>query len=149
MKIIARMRSEFKEKEDLPRQGRLFENLTGKIVFEKEFSSPDYIKGIEKFSHLYVIWEFSDNLDKGYKSMTRPRGLEENEKVGVFATRSPFRPSSIGLSIVKIEKIERENNTNIIYVKGIDMLDNSPIYDIKPYIPSIDRVEEATIRDKK
>jgi tRNA-Thr(GGU) m(6)t(6)A37 methyltransferase TsaA len=142
---IAHIRTDFKEKFGVPRQAGVVPGLKGKIVFEPEFRNADMLKGLEEFSHLWLIWEFSKNLDEDGNSRwtptVRPPRLGGNERKGVFATRSPFRPNPLGLSVVKIEKITEEPGLGpVIYVLGADMVDGTPIFDIKPYIPYADAV---------
>ncbi len=142
---IAHIRTDFKEKFGVPRQAGVVPELKGKIVFEPEFRNADMLKGLEEFSHLWLIWEFSKNLDEEGNSRwtptVRPPRLGGNERKGVFATRSPFRPNPLGLSVVKIEKITEEPGLGpVIYVLGADMVDGTPIFDIKPYIPYADAV---------
>ena len=111
---------------------------------ENEFKDRDFFREIENFSHLWIIWGFSENIEKGYSSTVRPPKLGGNKKVGVFASRSPFRPNSLGLSCVKLEKVEyTDDNGTVLYVSGIDMLSNTPVYDIKPYIPYTDCKKDA------
>ena len=145
---IAHIRTDFKEKFGVPRQAGVVPGLKGKIVFEPEFRNADMLKGLEEFSHLWLIWEFSKNLDEDGNSRwtptVRPPRLGGNERKGVFATRSPFRPNPLGLSVVKIEKITEEPGLGpVIYVLGADMVDNTPVFDIKPYIPYADSVPDA------
>lgn len=139
IKPIAHIRTDFKEKFGIPRQSRRAESLMGKIIFEKEFSSPEAIRGLEEISHLWLIFEFTEAKYKEGTMTVRPPRLGGNKRVGVFASRSPFRPNSLGLSCVKIEKIENGEIT----VSGVDILDGTPIYDIKPYIPYCDAVFDA------
>lgn len=134
MKIIARVRTDFKEKFGIPRQSGIIEELSGRIEFEKEYRSPEALRGLEEFSHLWIIWEFSENVGKKWSPTVRPPKMGGNKRMGVFATRSPFRPNPVGLSCVKLERIE----DGVIYIKGADMLDNTPVYDIKPYLPYTD-----------
>jgi len=145
---IAHIRTDFKEKFGVPRQAGVVPGLKGKIVFEPEFRNADMLKGLEEFSHLWLIWEFSKNLDEDGNSRwtptVRPPRLGGNERKGVFATRSPFRPNPLGLSVVKIEKITEEPGLGpVIYVLGADMVDNTPVFDIKPYIPYADSIPDA------
>lgn len=142
---IAEIRTDFKTKFGIPRQSGIIKELTGKIVFEKEFRSSDAIRGLDGFSHLWIIWEFSKSNRGKFSPTVRPPKLGGNEKMGVFATRSPFRPNPLALSLVKIEKIYvDEKKGPIIEVSGIDMVDKTPIYDIKPYLPYADSVENAS-----
>ena len=143
LKIIAKIKSGFPTKFGIPRQSNLIEGLQSQIIFEPEFRSPDAIRGLEGYSHIWLIWEF--NLSKESTALTvRPPRLGGNTRMGVFATRSPFRPNPIGLSCVKIEKIvSHEQLGNIIYVSGADLADGTPILDIKPYLPNVDCVPDA------
>jgi tRNA-Thr(GGU) m(6)t(6)A37 methyltransferase TsaA len=142
---IAEIRTDFKTKFGIPRQSGIIKELTGKIVFEKEFRSSDAIRGLDGFSHLWIIWEFSKSNRGKFSPTVRPPKLGGNEKMGVFATRSPFRPNPLALSLVKIEKIYLDDKKGpIIEVSGIDMVDKTPIYDIKPYLPYADSVENAS-----
>ena len=135
MKKIALIYTQFPKKFGVPRQSGLVEGTVGKIVFEPEFRSKEAVRGLEEFSHLWLIWGFSENKYGEFAPTVRPPRLGGNERKGVFATRSPFRPNGLGLSSLKIERIELEcENAPVIYVKGVDMLDGTPVYDIKPYV---------------
>ena len=135
MKIIARIHNDFKEKFGIPRQSGLSGELKSKIVFEPEYRNPEALRGIEGFSHLWLIWEFSESKRDEWSPTVRPPRLGGNKRVGVFATRSPFRPNPIGLSSVKLEAVEHTNNEGtVLVVSGADLLDGTPIFDIKPYI---------------
>ena len=139
IKPIAYIKTDFKEKFGIPRQSGIIENITGEIIFEKEFRHPDALRGIEEYSHLWLIFDFSENHRENFSPTVRPPRLGGNKRVGVFATRSPFRPNNLGLSCVKLESIKNDKNLgNILVVSGVDLLDNTPIYDIKPYIPYSD-----------
>lgn len=145
---IAHIRTDFPEKFGIPRQPGVVEELKGRIVFEPEYRNPDMIRGLEEFSHIWLIWEFSKNLaDDGsskFSPTVRPPRLGGNKRIGVFATRSPFRPNPLGLSVVKIDHVEQDTPEGpVIYVKGADMVDGTPIYDIKPYIPYADSIPGA------
>lgn len=143
MKIIARIHTDFKEKFGIPRQSALSSAL-GKIVFEKEYRCADALRGIESFSHLWIIWQFSESIRENFTPTVRPPRLGGNKKVGVFATRSPFRPNPIGLSSVKLVELKEEPGLGtVLYVEGADMLDGTPIYDIKPYIKYTDSHPDA------
>lgn len=145
MKVIAHIESPFKEKFGIPRQSNLVTNVISKIVFESEYRVKEALKGLDGFSHIWIIWEFSECKNKPWSPTVRPPRLGGNERMGVFATRSPFRPNSIGLSSVKIEKIaEEKGKGTVIYVSGADLLDKTPIYDIKPYLPYTDCHNDAT-----
>ncbi len=140
---VAFIYTDFHGKFGIPRQSGLV-NSVGKIVFEKEFRSPDAIRGLENFSHLWLIWEFSENRDRNKSLTVRPPRLGGNKRMGVFATRSSFRPNNLGLSCVKIEKIDLEcENAPVIYITGADMLDGTPVFDIKPYLPFTDSKPDA------
>ncbi len=144
MKIIARIHTDFTDKFGIPRQSGLVPGLRGEIVFEPAFRNADALRGLEGFSHLWLIWEFSKALRQDWSPTVRPPRLGGNERVGVFATRSPFRPNPIGLSCVKIEEIVFHGPRGpVIRVSGADLLDDTPIYDIKPYLPYTDSVPEA------
>lgn len=132
---VAHFRSPFTSKFGIPKQSGLVEELQGEIVFEPAFRNADYLRGIEEFDYLWLIWEFSANPHKAVSPVVRPPVLGGNERVGVFATRSPFRPNPLGLSSVKIESVEWESARGpIIHVLGADLMDGTPIFDIKPYI---------------
>lgn len=139
MKIIARMKSDFPDKFGIPRQSGLVDNLVSTIVFEPEYRNPDALRGLEDFSHLWIIWQFSKTVREDWSPTVRPPRLGGNTRMGVFATRSPFRPNEIGLSSVKILRIEdtKEYGT-VIHVAGADLMNDTPIFDIKPYIPYCD-----------
>ena len=146
MKPIAHIYTDFKTKFGLPRQSGLVEEITGKIIFEKQYSIPEAFKGLEDFSHIWLLWEFSqaDN-ESCWRPTVRPPLLGGNKRMGVFATRSPFRPNNIGLSCVKLEKIDYESpDAPVLHVSGIDMMDGTPIVDIKPYVPVADCKTDAT-----
>ena len=135
IKPIARFRSPFSSKFGIPKQAGLVAELEGQIVFEPEYRNPDFLRGMEGFDFLWLIWEFSANKHKANSPVVRPPVLGGNEKVGVFATRSPFRPNNIGLSSVRISRIEWETSKGpVVHVKGADLMDGTPIYDIKPYV---------------
>jgi tRNA (adenine37-N6)-methyltransferase len=136
---IAHFHSPLKEKFGVPRQSSLVEDLIGKIVFTPEYRSPDALRGLEYFDYLWIIWEFSANVDAPKHSTVRPPRLGGNCRQGVFATRSPFRPNNIGLSSVRIVDIAEETPQGpVVTVAGADLMDGTPIYDIKPYIPFTD-----------
>jgi tRNA-Thr(GGU) m(6)t(6)A37 methyltransferase TsaA len=140
LEIIAKIKSDFPTKFGLPRQSGLAPALISYIVFEPKYRNKDALRGLDEYSHLWVLWNFSENEREGEWSPTvRPPKLGGNERVGVFATRSPFRPSPIGMSCVKIESIEfTENLGYVIGISGADMMDGTPVYDIKPYVPHAD-----------
>lgn len=143
MKIIANIKNGFSTKFGIPRQSGVVKSIQGKIIFTPEFRSPDAIKGLEGYSHLWLIWEFSQSGESDSLTVRPPR-LGGNKRVGVFATRSPFRPNPIGLSCVKIEGFEKsEKYGTIINISGADLMDGTPILDIKPYVPHSDCIPDA------
>ena len=145
IQIIARMRSDFATKFGIPRQSGLVEELRSTIVFEPEFRNADALRGIEGYSHLWLIWQFSEAVRTEWSPTVRPPRLGGNTRMGVFATRSPFRPNSLGLSSVKLLGVEQtENEGTVIHVAGADLMDGTPIFDIKPYIPYGDCHPDAT-----
>ena len=136
---IARMKSDFPTKFGIPRQSGLVEELRSTIVFEPSFRNPDTLRGIEGFSHLWLIWHFSEAVRDNWSPTVRPPRLGGNTRMGVFATRSPFRPNNLGLSCVKLLGVEQTaNNGTVLHVAGADLMDGTPIFDIKPYIPYSD-----------
>ena len=144
MKIIARIHTDFKTKFGIPRQSGVVEELKGEIVFEPEFRNPDAVRGLEQWSHIWLIWQFSETLRDDWSPTVRPPRLGGNTHVGVFATRSPFRPNSIGLSSVKLESVEFDSERGpVIHVSGADLMDGTPIFDIKPYLPYADSHPDA------
>lgn len=139
MNIIARMKSDFPTKFGIPRQSGLVEELRSTIVFEPEYRNADALRGLEDFSHLWIIWQFSEAVREDWSPTVRPPRLGGNTRMGVFATRSPFRPNEIGLSCVEIVGIEQSKEYGpVIIVAGADLMDGTPIFDIKPYIPYSD-----------
>lgn len=144
MKIIAHIESDFKEKFGIPRQSGLVPQTRARIVFEKEYRVADALRGIEGFSHLWLIWAFSEAERETWSPTVRPPRLGGNTRMGVFATRSPFRPNPIGLSCVTIEQVQMDSPEGpVIIVGGADLMDGTPIYDIKPYLPYVDSHPEA------
>lgn len=144
LRVIARMESDFPDKFGIPRQSGLT-SLTSRIIFEPEFRDPNALRGIEGWSHLWILWIFSEAVRPGWSPTVRPPRLGGNERVGVFATRSPFRPNNIGLSSVKLERVEHtENEGDVLIVSGADLMDGTPIIDIKPYVPYADAHPEAS-----
>ena len=145
IQVIARMHSDFATKFGIPRQSGLVEELRSTIVFEPEYRNPDTLRGIEDFSHLWIIWQFSEAVRQGWSPTVRPPRLGGNTRMGVFATRSPFRPNNLGLSSVKLLGVEHtEKYGTVLHVGGADLMDGTPIFDIKPYIPYGDCHPEAT-----
>ena len=146
---IAVMRSAFKQKYGIPRQPRLVHGLKSEVVFGDEFNNSDAVRGLEEFSHIWLIWGFSDTkIDMteehpAWKPTVRPPRLGGNVRMGVFATRSPYRPNSLGMSAVKLLEIREDNGQLSLIVEGADLLDGTPIYDIKPYIPYSDIITDA------
>lgn len=142
---IAYIHTEFSEKFGIPRQSGLASSLRGKVVFEKEYRDPDAFRGLEGFTHLWLIWGFSANRGgRQWQPTVRPPRLGGNQHMGVFATRSPFRPNPLGLSCVEIESVEPDSPEGpVIIVKGADLMDGTPIYDVKPYIKYADSRPEA------
>ena len=142
--VIARIRTDFPTKFGIPRQSGLVKELQGRIVFEPEYRNPEAVRGLEDFSHVWLIWEFSESRRDGWSPTVRPPKLGGNVRKGVFATRSPFRPNPIGLSAVKLEKVDIHPELGpVLHVSGADLMDGTPIYDIKPYIPYADCIPDA------
>ena len=145
IKAIAHMESDFPEKFGIPRQAGIVEQLQGRIVFEPEYRDMEAFRGIEEFSHIWVIWQFSENLRQGWSPTVRPPRLGGNERRGVFATRSPFRPNSLGLSSLRLLRLEKDRSLGpVLHVAGADLMDGTPIFDIKPYVPYADCHETAS-----
>ena len=141
---IAHIRTDFPSKFGIPRQAGLAEALEGTVVFEPEFRVDEALRGIEGFSHLWLIWGFSENAEHDWSPTVRPPRLGGNTRMGVFATRSPFRPNGLGLSCVKLLSLRKDETLGTtLIVAGADMVDGTPIYDIKPYIPYADSVPDA------
>ena len=144
LRLIARIYTDFKEKFGIPRQSGLVGETVGKIVFEKEFQRKEALRGIEGFSHLWLIWEFSEAITKEWSPTVRPPRLGGNKRMGVFATRSPYRPNPIGLSSVKLIGIEHTpGEGDVLIVSGADILSGTPIFDIKPYLKYTDSHADA------
>lgn len=144
LKTIARIHTDLPSKFGVPRQSGLVGALRGEIVFEPPYRSPEAVRGLEEFSHLWLIWQFSMALRGTWSPTVRPPRLGGNRRVGVFATRSPFRPNSLGLSAVRLEGISIDkDNGPVLYVSGVDLADGTPIFDIKPYLPYADCLPEA------
>ena len=145
IQIIARMKSDFPSKFGIPRQSGLVQQLRSTIIFEPEYRNADALRGLEDFSHLWIIWQFSKAVRQDWSPTIRPPRLGGNTRLGVFATRSPFRPNNLGLSSVEIIGLEHtEQYGTVIHVAGADLMDGTPIFDIKPYIPYSDCHPEAT-----
>ena len=144
IQAIARMKSDFPTKFGIPRQSGLVEELRSTIVFEPDFRNSDALRGIEGYSHLWLIWQFSEAVRKNWSPTVRPPRLGGNTRMGVFATRSPFRPNSLGLSCVRLLEVEQTTNFGtVLHVGGADLMDGTPIFDIKPYIAYGDAHPEA------
>ena len=139
LKVIAHIHTAFPTKFGIPRQSGLVEQLRGEIIFTPEYRNPDALRGLEDFSHIWLVWQFSGAVRESWSTTVRPPRLGGNTRVGVFATRSPFRPNPLGLSSVKLEAIEQRPDVGpVLIVRGADLMDGTPIYDIKPYIPYAD-----------
>lgn len=145
VKPIAHIKSDFSSKFGIPRQSGLIDELEATVIFEPEFRNPDALRGIEGYSHIWLLWLFSECAEKEWSPTVRPPRLGGNKRMGVFASRSPFRPNSIGLSCVKLLGVEEtENHGHILRVSGADLLDGTSIIDIKPYLPYVDSHPEAS-----
>lgn len=145
MKIIARIRTELPEKFGVPRQSGLVPQLRGRVIFEPEYRNPDAVRGLEDFSHIWLIWQFSRAVREGWSPTVRPPRLGGNRRMGVFATRSPFRPNALGLSSVRLDRVELNPALGpVLHVSGADLMDGTPIFDIKPYLPYTDSHPQAT-----
>ena len=144
MHVIARIHTDFPEKFGVPRQSGLVDELRAQIVFEPPYRNPDAVRGLEGFSHIWLIWQFDRALRDTWSPTVRPPRLGGNRRVGVFASRSPFRPNHIGLSCVKLERIEQTSEGPVLVVRGADLMDGTPILDVKPYLPYADSRPDAT-----
>ncbi|MBQ8183408.1 MAG: tRNA (N6-threonylcarbamoyladenosine(37)-N6)-methyltransferase TrmO [Clostridia bacterium] len=139
---VAHIKNAYKEKFGVPRQSGLVPSVKSVIVFSEEYRDENVVRGIDQYSHLWLLWGFSEN-GENWSPTVRPPRLGGNKRVGVFATRSPFRPNHLGLSCVKLESVEKTAEGNVLVVSGADLVDNTPIYDIKPYLPYVDCVPDA------
>lgn len=145
LKIIAKIHTDFPTKFGIPRQSGLVDELKAKIIFEPEYRVSDAVRGLEDFSHIWLIWQFSEAVREGWSPTVRPPRLGGNKRMGVFSTRAPFRPNAIGLSSVKLERVEITRDLGpVLHVSGADLMDGTPIFDIKPYLPYVDSHPEAT-----
>lgn len=145
MHIIAHIENAFQTKFGIPRQSGLVSSLQSKIIFEPLYRNPDAFRGLETYSHIWLIWQFSDAIREKWSPTVRPPRLGGNQRMGVFATRSPFRPNPIGLSVVQLDRIVwNESVSPVLCVNGADLMNGTPIYDIKPYLPHIDSHPEAS-----
>ncbi|MDR7855560.1 tRNA (N6-threonylcarbamoyladenosine(37)-N6)-methyltransferase TrmO [Tissierella sp.] len=139
MKVIAHIRTDFPSKFGVPRQSGLVNALRGTIIFEAEYRNIDALRGLEDFSHIWLVWQFSKVVGDGFSPTVRPPRYGGNKRMGVFATRSPFRPNPIGLSSVKLDRIELDSvHGPVLHISGVDLVDKTPILDIKPYLPYTD-----------
>lgn len=144
MNIIAHIHTDFPHKFGVPRQSGLVDTLKGRVVFTPAYRDPDALRGLDAFSHLWLLWQFSETVRQGWSPTVRPPRLGGNRRMGVFATRSPFRPNPIGLSCVRLERVEsRSAQGPVLHVCGVDMVDGTPLYDIKPYLPYTDSHPDA------
>lgn len=144
MEVIAHISTAFGSKFGVPRQAGLVEQLPGRIIFTEKYRNPDALRGIEGFSHLWLLWSFSEVKTTEWSPTVRPPRLGGNARMGVFATRSPYRPNPIGLSCVKLERVEWDSPDGaVLHILGADLMDGTPIYDIKPYLPYCDSHPEA------
>ena len=143
IKAIAHIENDYKEKFGIPRQSGLVKSMISRIIFEPEYRDANAVRGLEEYSHLWLLWYFSENERAGWSPTVRPPRLGGNKRMGVFATRSPFRPNPIGLSCVELDRIEISEDGPVIYVKGADLMDGTPILDVKPYVPYTDSQPEA------
>ena len=143
MHVIARIHSDFSTKFGVPRQSGLVESLEATIVFEPEFRNADALRGLEGFSHLWLVWVFDQAVRETWSPTVRPPRLGGNQRMGVFATRSPFRPNPIGLSSVRLKEVRQTADGPVIVIQGADLMDGTPILDIKPYIPYADAHADA------
>ena len=145
MRPVARIESDFAEKFGIPRQSGLVDALCARVVFEPAYRDRSAVRGLEQFSHIWLLWQFSEVRQTGWSPTVRPPRLGGNTRVGVFATRSPYRPNPIGLSCVRLERVEQDEALGpVLWVRGADLLDGTPIYDIKPYIPFADCRPDAS-----
>lgn len=144
IQVIARIRSDFSTKFGIPRQSGLVEELRAQVVFEPEYRNSDAVRGLEEFSHIWLIWQFSQAVRAEWSPTVRPPRLGGNTRLGVFASRSPFRPNAMGLSSVRLERVEIHPVLGpVLHVAGADLMDGTPIYDIKPYVPYADSHPDA------
>ena len=144
-KIIARIHTDFPEKFGIPRQSGIIDELEATVIFEPEYRDPEALRGLDGFSHIWLLWQFSEAVREHWQPTVRPPRLGGNTRMGVFATRSPFRPNPIGLSCVRLVGIEKTaSHGTVLKVRGADLMDGTPIYDIKPYLPYTDMRPDAT-----
>jgi len=144
IEVIARIHTDFPTTFGIPRQSGIIRSLEGRIIFEPRYRNKEAVKGIEQYSYLWLIWQFSEKVREGWSFTARPPSLGGEIRVGVFASRSPYRPNHLGLSSVKLERVKMDEKLGpVLYVSGADLMDNTPIFDIKPYVPTIDSHPEA------
>ena len=144
LRVIARVHSDFPTKFGIPRQSGLVDSLRARVVFEPEFRVSEAVRGLEDFSHIWLIWQFSQAVRQDWSPTVRPPRLGGNRRLGVFASRSPFRPNALGLSVVRLERVEPDGALGpVLHVAGADLLDGTPVYDVKPYLPYADARPEA------
>lgn len=142
---IAHIHTDFPEKFGIPRQSGIVEELQATVIFEPEYRTADAVRGLEQYSHIWLLWRFSECADKPFSPTVRPPRLGGNTRMGVFATRSPFRPNSIGLSCVRLEKIDLNSpQAPVLHIAGADLMDGTPILDVKPYLPYADSFPNAS-----
>ena len=145
MKIIAHIHTDFPDKFGIPRQSGLVKGLTGQIVFEPEYRNPEIVKGIDEFTHIWLLWKFSESRKEHWSATVKPPRLGGRTRMGVFATRSPFRPNPIGLSCVRLIGLRQDETYGpVLMVAGVDLMDGTPIYDVKPYLPYVDAHPDAS-----
>ncbi|MFI3245141.1 MAG: tRNA (N6-threonylcarbamoyladenosine(37)-N6)-methyltransferase TrmO [Ferrimonas sp.] len=143
LELVALCRSPYKQKFAIPRQPNLVPAALGQLLLQGECNRAECVQGLEQFSHLWLIWGFHQNLAQGWKPMVRPPRLGGNTRIGVFASRATFRPNGLGMSVVKLQRVYQQDKQQIIEVSGLDLLDGTPIFDIKPYIPYSDAILDA------
>ncbi|MBQ3179756.1 MAG: tRNA (N6-threonylcarbamoyladenosine(37)-N6)-methyltransferase TrmO [Firmicutes bacterium] len=144
LQVIGHVYSDFETKFGIPRQSSIVGEALSRVVMEPEFRREEFFRGLEEFSHIWLIWQFSENLQSGWSPTVRPPRLGGNTRVGVFATRSPFRPNPVGLSCVRLERIEQDAELGtVLWVAGADLMNGTPVFDIKPYVPYCDAWPEA------
>ena len=144
LRVIAHVETDFGTKFGVPRQSGLVDGLEGRVVFEPEFRAPEAVRGLEQFDRIWLVWQFSQAVREGWSPTVRPPRLGGNERVGVFATRSPYRPNAIGLSCVRLARVEPDTPEGpVLYIRGADLVTGTPVYDVKPYLPYADSFPDA------
>lgn len=145
LKVIGHIETDFPTKFGIPRQSGISWELEGRVIFEEEYRNPDAVRGLEDYSYIWLLWQFSENVRDTWSPTVRPPKLGGNQRMGVFATRSPFRPNPLGLSCVKLTAVSMSGDLGpVLYVKGADLMNGTPIYDIKPYLPYTDSHPDAS-----